>query len=201
MALALSPQVCSCVLTRGDKMKLFKTLMLAGVLAAPIAVAAQAADMDAPIPSDVEALTGWYLRADAGGSMLRWSGFGKDNAAVISGGVGYKWSEMLRTDLTVDWAGKYKLSPTVKRSATTIMGNGYFDLDTGTAFKPYVGAGVGYSFAKNSKDGVALAGMAGVAVDLTQNIALDVGYRYRQTMISGGDPKEHQVMAGLRFSF
>ncbi len=185
-------------------MKLFKTLLLAGVLAAPFAVTARAADIDPPAPadvSDVEAMTGFYLRADAGWSFLEWSGGADDNRPVIGGGVGYKWNEMLRTDLTVDWAGKYDIAPGVDLSTTTLLGNAYLDLDTGTAFTPYVGLGAGYSFVTNSENGVALAGRAGVAVDLTQNIALDVGYKYQQTLIGGPDVKEHQIMTGLRFSF
>jgi opacity protein-like surface antigen len=187
------------------KMKKFlKTILLAGIVAAPMAISAQAADIDPPAPSDVsdvEAMTGLYLRADAGWSFLNWSGGADDNGPLISGGVGYKWSEMLRTDLTVDWAGKYDIAPGTKLSSTTILGNAYLDLNNDSAFTPYVGLGAGYSFVKGRDNGVALAGTAGVAVDLTQNIALDVGYRYRQTMISGADPKEHQIMTGLRFSF
>jgi opacity protein-like surface antigen len=186
-------------------MKILKTILLAGLVAAPFAVSAKAADLDPPAPadvSDVEAMTGFYLRADAGWSFLEWSGGADDNRPLIGGGVGYKWSDMVRTDLTVDYAGKYDVSPTAKLSSTTILGNAYLDFANETAFTPYVGVGAGYSFIKDSKDGVALAGTAGVAVDLTQNMALDVSYRYRQTMVSGGaDPKEHQIMTGLRFSF
>jgi opacity protein-like surface antigen len=187
------------------KMKKFlKKILLVGIVAAPFAVSAQAADMDPPAPSDVsdvEAMTGFYLRADAGWSFLEWSGGADDNRPLIGGGVGYRWNDMVRTDLTVDWAGKYKVAPGVDRSATTVLGNAYLDLSNDTAFTPYVGLGAGYSFVKDGKDGVAVAGTAGVAVDLTQNMALDVSYRYRQTMVSGSDPKEHQIMTGLRFSF
>jgi opacity protein-like surface antigen len=186
-------------------MKLLKTILLAGVLAAPFAAVAKAADLDPPAPadvSDVEAMTGLYLRADAGWSMLNWSGGADDNTFIVGGGIGYKWNELLRTDLTLDRTGNYKIAPATDLAMTTVMGNAYLDLDTGTAFTPYVGLGAGYAFVDNSKNGVSLAGMAGVSVDLTQNIAVDVGYRYRNTMIKGAaDPKEHQLMTGLRFSF
>jgi opacity protein-like surface antigen len=43
--------------------------------------------------------------------------------------------------------------------------------------------------------------MAGVAMDISDNMAIDVGYRMREVMIDGQNPLEHQVMAGLRFSF
>jgi opacity protein-like surface antigen len=185
-------------------MNFLKTILLAGFVAAPLVVSAQAADMDPPAPaevSDVEAMTGFYLRADAGASFLEWQGGADDRGILVGGGVGYKWNEVLRTDLTVDYAGKYKVAPGVNLSSTTILGNAYLDLANDTAFTPYVGLGAGYSFIDGRDNGIALAGTAGVAVSITQNMALDVGYRYRQTMTSGADPKEHQVMAGLRFSF
>jgi opacity protein-like surface antigen len=36
---------------------------------------------------------------------------------------------------------------------------------------------------------------------LTDNVDIDVGYRFRDTMISGSDPQEHQISAGVRFNF
>ena len=42
---------------------------------------------------------------------------------------------------------------------------------------------------------------AGVSMGLTDNIDLDVGYRFRDIMISGSDPQEHVVSAGVRFNF
>ncbi len=36
---------------------------------------------------------------------------------------------------------------------------------------------------------------------LTDNIDLDVGYKFRDIMISGSDPQEHVVSAGVRFNF
>ena len=50
-------------------------------------------------------------------------------------------------------------------------------------------------------DGLALALMGGVGVDLTENLVLDVGYRLRHVMRSGADPMEHQITTGLRFEF
>jgi opacity protein-like surface antigen len=78
-------------------------------------------------------------------------------------------------------------------------------LENDSAFTPYVGAGVGYGWVNRDlgadRSGLAAGLSAGVAVDLTSNIAVDVGYRFRDTMIKGSNPLEHQVTAGIRFSF
>jgi opacity protein-like surface antigen len=50
-------------------------------------------------------------------------------------------------------------------------------------------------------NGIAYGLAAGVSMGLTDNIDLDVGYRFRDIMISGSDPQEHQVSAGVRFNF
>jgi opacity protein-like surface antigen len=181
-------------------MKAFKLSLLMGLLVMP--VAAQAADI-APTP-ETEAM-GLYLRADAGASFLQWSGGDDDVGFVAGGGIGYRYNDNMRADLTVDWAGKYDVAPGAKMSTTTVLGNLYYDFANDSAFTPYVGAGAGYGWVSNTptgKDnGFAFGLAAGVAVDLTQNIALDVGYRFRDTFISGANPMEHQVTAGLRFSF
>jgi opacity protein-like surface antigen len=99
-------------------------------------------------------------------------------------------------------------------TVTSLMANGYIDLGTVSGFTPYVGAGAGLAYvdwsgATNSYycvDGGVLCGgsfqgttehsgesswrfayglMAGVAVDVTQNLRLDLGYRYRK--IADGD--------------
>jgi opacity protein-like surface antigen len=183
-------------------MKKISTLLAASAIAAAISAPAFAADLDPAIADEQAALTGLYLRADGGGSFLDWSGAPDKKGANLGGGIGYRFSDMMRTDLTFDWSGGYKVAPGVNWSSKTVLGNVYLDVPTGTAFTPYVGVGAGYSFRENAKDGAALAASAGVAVDLSQNIAVDVGYRYLHHVAkSARDPKEHQIRAGLRFSF
>lgn len=181
-------------------MRALKISLLAGALLMP--VSAYAADIG-PAP-ETEAM-GLYLRADAGVSFLQWSGGDDDTGAVFGGGIGYRYNDNMRADITVDWAGKYDVAPGAKMSTTTVLGNLYYDFANESAFTPYIGAGAGYGWVRNTptgnENGFALGLTAGVAVDLTQNIALDVGYRFRDTFISGPDSKEHQVTAGLRFSF
>lgn len=186
-------------------MNALKTVLLAGLISMPVATAAYAADPIEPIPSDPVPVTsediGIYLRGDLGWSFLEWSGGDDDNGLMLGGGIGYQASDYLRTDLTVDWAGDYNVGPGPDISTLTVMGNAYFDWANDTAFTPYVGAGVGYGWVENNPNGVAVGVAAGVAVDLSDNLALDVGYRFRDIMASGPDVKEHQLTAGMRFSF
>ena len=188
-------------------MNMLKMMLLAGVVALPLSVSARAADIAPDVPSEVDTSTmGLYLRGDVGGSFLKWSGGADDKAFVGGGGIGYQFSDMLRMDLTADFAGKYQIAPGAEISTTTLLGNAYLDFANDTMFTPYVGAGVGYGWVNGSglardRDGLALGLAAGVGIDLTTNLTVDVGYRFRDIMTSGADTKEHQAMLGLRFKF
>ena len=186
-------------------MKAFKISLLAAAMMTGAGAAAQAADASPDVPADTYSAMGFYLRADAGWSFLDWAGGSNDDAVAAGGGVGWRINDNMRTDLRVDWAGGYSIAPGADMSVTTVLGNLYFDIPTSTAFTPYVGAGLGYGFVNfdtaPDKSGFAYGLMAGVGVDLTQNMTLDVGYRLREVMISGSDPFEHQLLAGVRFEF
>ena len=105
-----------------------------------------------------------------------------------------------------------------KVETQSIMLNGYYDFDTNTQFKPYIGAGVGYTKLKGSLkfDGESLGSMddntftwqigAGIGYDVNNNVTLEAGYRY----IDYGDFKEddvkleskaHEILAGVRDNF
>ena len=186
-------------------MKAYKISLLAAAAMAFAGTAAQAADLENNVPADTYQAMGFYLRADAGWSFLNWSGGNDDNNVTVGGGAGYRINENMRTDLRVDYAGGYDTGSGEDMSVTTVLGNLYFDIPTSTAFTPYLGAGAGYGWAPVSggadKNGVAFALMAGVGIDLTNNVALDVGYRFREVMDSGSDPMENQVTAGIRYQF
>jgi opacity protein-like surface antigen len=172
------------------------------------ALPALAADADPPEVADTPAATyekmGFYLRGDLGWSFLEWGGGDDDSAFAVGGGAGYRFNDNLRTDLRVDWAGDYDTGGD-DLGVTTVLGNIYFDWANDSIFTPYVGAGAGYGWASfdngSDKDGFAYALQAGVGVDLTDNIVLDAGYRFRDVMISGSDPMEHQFLLGARFEF
>lgn len=123
----------------------------------------------------------------------------------------------------------------------TAMANAYLDLGHWGGFSPYVGAGIGGAFIDwsnyhfvNVCEGVcggfvtsggnwwsnadwrfAWALMAGLGIDLTGNLALDVGYRYvniddgvviKDNELLNGDVKfkdlrEHEARIGLRYTF
>ncbi len=106
-------------------------------------------------------------------------------------------------------------------SATTLFANAYFDLHNSTAFIPYAQAGLGLAFIKgqfddhksNSASRFALNVGVGVAYQLTDNIAFDLGYRYASlgkassyTDVVGEYIKSdrigvHNIMLGARISF
>ncbi len=188
-------------------MKVFKFIILAGFAVLPFAAAAHAADVD-PAPNvavDDTEVTSFYLRGDLGWSFLEWSGGNDDSAVSLGGGVGYQFNENMRADITADWAGDYNVAPGADMSTTTVLGNLYFDWANESAFTPYVGAGLGYGWVDDAPSGddsgLAYGLTAGVSMGLTDNIDLDVGYRFRDIMISGSDPQEHVVSAGVRFNF
>ena len=186
-------------------MNVFSKLILAALTALPLAASAKAADYQPSVPADTSTMTGLYLRADVGASFLTWSGGKDDTAFVGGGGVGYQYNDFLRMDLTADWSGGYKIAPGASIDTTTLLGNVYFDFKNSTGFTPYIGGGVGYGWAHGSgyrdRDGLALGAAAGVSYDVTNNLAVDVGYRFRDILVSGPDPYEHQVTAGLRIKF
>lgn len=120
---------------------------------------------------------------------------------------------------------------TSKFSALLLLANAYVDLGTWHGFTPYVGAGIGganvkWSELRNSIGGIvtphpgannwrfAVALMAGTSYCLTNNLSLDVGYRF--TRIEGGKMfgyanfggpgfdkgmNIHEGRAGLRYQF
>ena len=175
-------------------MKNFTRVLLSVGLLAGVAAPAIAADYT---PEAVVTASGVYLRGDAGWS---WLSTDEDDSSVLvlGGGLGYQFNDNLRTDLRVDWAGLGDDDS----SLTTVLGNVYFDIPLETIVTPYVGAGVGYGWVDstgNDEDGVAFALMAGLEVNLTEDLSADIGYRYRQ--ILSEEVYDHQALVGLRYGF
>ena len=189
-------------------MNSFKIALLATAMTASLAVAAQAADPSVPEPEtappaeEYQAM-GFYLRGDLGWSFLDWGD--DDNAFAVGGGVGYQFNNYLRSDVRVDWSGDYDIGNGADASLTTVLGNIYFDWANDSIFTPYVGAGAGYGWASvdngSDDDGFAYSLMAGASIDMSESISLDLGYRYRELMISGENPSDHSGLAGIRFKF
>ncbi len=180
--------------------RITSALLALGVLTG-VSTTAFAADAD--VPADTYAAMGFYLRGDAGWSWLNYSG-PDDSAFAVGGGVGYQYNEYLRADLRADWAGNFNKGAS-DTSVSTVTGNMYLDIPTGSMITPYLGAGLGYGWAIDDvgpdKEGFAFALMAGASVDLSESLSADVGYRYREIMDNGQNPREHQVLVGLRYKF
>ncbi|MFO1034375.1 MAG: porin family protein [Hyphomicrobiales bacterium] len=183
---------------------MLKVILLAGAVAAPFAASAHAADFVPPAadPNNI----GLYLRGDFGWSWLKQSGSPDDSTWAGGAGVGYRYSDNMRADITMDWSGKYDLGGGDGLSTSAVLGNVYYDLHNSTMFTPYVGLGAGYGWvngtgAVTDKSGFAVGAKAGLSVDLTSNIAVDTGYQFQDIMVTGADVREHRVMTGLRFSF
>jgi opacity protein-like surface antigen len=109
-------------------------------------------------------------------------------------------------------------------SAVSMMGNGYYDFDTGGPFKPYIGAGIGLADVNfngvdiggrraTSDDDLAFAyqAMAGIGYQLTPTGTIFTGYRYFAVddptfgdNVGGSLHSEfatHNVELGYRLSF
>lgn len=109
-------------------------------------------------------------------------------------------------------------------STIFIMANVYYDFDTGSPFKPYVGVGAGVGFVDvayspsqtaiidDNSTQFAYQAMAGIAYEVSPSTELFAGYRYRATL----DPEVNSSLfdatldienrasiaeAGLRLSF
>ncbi|GLK76253.1 outer surface protein [Methylopila jiangsuensis] len=158
------------------------TYALAGALAIALApTMGRAADLpEPPLLEPIEPVefgSAWYLRGDVGYKFYRdpsarfldpaYKGVDKyrkenlDEAFIFGGGVGYKFNEWFRTDVTVDYETKADFGGKLwcigcatkglysderaKISALTFLANAYFDIGTWHGFTPYVGAGIGTS--------------------------------------------------------
>lgn len=155
-----------------------------------------------------------------------------DMGGALALSAGYKSAMGLRGELEFNWrwsndldklndvdVGALGISGDVKSMA--FMGNVLYDIETGTGFTPYIGVGAGVARVKmdlessgasfEDSDWVfAYQGIAGVAYNFTDNLALTADYRYFATL----DPKfsdagetieteyrNHTVMVGLRYTF
>jgi opacity protein-like surface antigen len=108
-------------------------------------------------------------------------------------------------------------------STTYLLGNLWFDIDTGSGFTPYIGGGLGGAYV--TAEGTAptipytvdMSGWgwayqvgAGVKFDLADNIGLDLGYRFKSIVgaeLEGGgddatvDLSSHVLQVGLTVGF
>ncbi|MGU3400351.1 outer membrane protein [Brucellaceae bacterium D45D] len=195
---------------------------------------------EASVPEVVmapKATSGWYLRGDLGYNFASKGGiealdaannrvarsFDLENGVAPSIGVGYQFNDYLRADLTAGYTRQDVDDFPARLRSWDVMANAYVDIGNLAGVTPYLGAGLGVANVRYSLDSgygdvksdddyrFAWALMAGFAVDLTENVKLDLGYRYG--VINGGDVasgggvtlsdkdiKSHQLRAGIRVS-
>ncbi|MTI16608.1 porin family protein [Rhodobacteraceae bacterium RKSG542] len=134
-----------------------------------------------PAPVEFEQKTGgWYLRGDIGYKVYKspsasWLHIDFNNeelepTGIVGVGVGYRFSDHLRTDVTLDYEWKSDFSgdapcqtqcgtpgvyPTsleyAEMDVWTVLWNVYAELGNYNGFTPYVGAGVGASYVRMDK--------------------------------------------------
>jgi len=180
--------------------------VLAGLVLACMGTAANAADLD---PAPAYSPGSWYVRGDLGVAFSDADNQPNSEEAFAAGvGIGYRFTEMFRADITFDGAFDYGFGSGV--DSYGILANAYVDLPLNWIVTPYVGAGIGWGEVDGNgvtDDGVSFAAMAGFSHDLSHNLALDIGYKMRYTDLSasktGGVSHwvDHMVRAGLRYSF
>lgn len=130
----------------------------------------------------------------------------------------------MRGNSETEWSGG-RGTADMTFNSTTLLANVYYDFHNSTAFTPYVGAGLGLAFnyfgidvnygnhgysMDDRQTNFAWQVGAGVAYSFTDNMAVDVAYRYldlgytevnSHNYETGIRPYNHEIMLGLRFGF
>jgi len=173
-----------------------------------------------------------YLRLDLGAAKPTFKDkVGGANSKVKSKfkpmynvGVGYKFNDMFRSDLNVQYQSNKATKGNTAIKNTTfktlgVMLNGYVDFKNDSMFTPYVTAGVGIARNKanaktatvTNKSHTALAWNVGLGskVNVATNVDLDFSYKYAQlgktamkvtTVKRDVRTHAHQVTAGVIFN-
>lgn len=170
---------------------------------------------------------GFYVQGDLGHASVKGKVYGE--SATAKGfsprlSFGYDFGDFR---LAADYTHYKSRSESGRISSSTgyeaeakfqsIGVSGIYDFDLNAPVKPYVGARVGFNrvsfdtseyspgftehyHTRETKTGVGV--VAGVGYDITQNIALDAGYRYNYWgKFDGVKVDSHEVSAGVRVKF
>lgn len=164
------------------------------------------------IPAELEFDPGW-LAALAGG-------YAWDNGFAVEGEFSYRQNGVDQERL---FGMIIPIDGFIRSYA--LMANGYYRLDTGTMFTPYIGAGAGGALLTIDADSVggnfsdddfefAYQAMAGVAAEITPQVSAGLEYRYFGTTqpefsdAPGGtavtvdpDYSTHNILVTLTYSF
>ena len=205
-----------------------KTLLLAGVAACLFAADANAIELKQYMSAK---LTYSSMSNDLNASVGNYSFKDDVDDRVLGGSIAYGIKAgAVRTELELnlhdtskvkfyDSEDDYGWTKSLKNKS--VMLNAYYDIDTGTKFTPYVGAGIGMAHLKakiatdngtsdKGKTTFAWQAGAGVSYAMTDNIALDLAYRYNDygdVTLMYADLKNkfestsHEFLFGVRYIF
>jgi opacity protein-like surface antigen len=148
-----------------------------------------------------------------------------EGGALYTGAVGFDFAGPLRAELEYGWqkndldrlyySNRFGDFEQGDLKVQSLMVNGYFDVDTGSAWSPFIGVGLGMAkvdlntpalpFADND-DVFALQVMAGVSYALNDKISFDAQTRFFTTQdatIQGADFSfaSNDFMLGARYHF
>jgi OmpA-OmpF porin, OOP family len=209
----------------------FRWAIMAG-FAALVLPAAGARAQDKTPPN---AVPGYYVTGGAGLNFLEDADTGNTTYQYDAGGMGlgalgYQFGNGFRVEGEVAYrasgiSGASNGGASGEANAASLMANGFYDLNTGTKFTPYVGAGLGGALVTfdnvsipgssnridDSDIALAYQAMAGVGYQLDRNLKLDVGYRYFATESPGFQATngseigshyhDHAAVISLRYEF
>lgn len=150
------------------------------------------------------------------------------NYGAIRTEIEYNRNSDAKKNRTDEWGDKAEM----KLESQAFLINAYYDFDTHTALTPYIGMGMGFSRLKGSitweeypEDNGSLSHTnfawqigAGMAYNINEHVALDLGYRYmdyghfsksESERYGWGvdyesdklESKAHEIMLGLRYTF
>jgi opacity protein-like surface antigen len=158
------------------------------------------------------------------GDVLTDSQLTFDTGYVVRGAIGVALSKSVRLEVEGfynendgDDANVHNIvaieSDSITYSAMGAMFNGYYDINFGSPFVPYLSAGIGFANLEielldktRDEDALAYAFGVGATYAFNQSFALDMGYRYFATDdVDFGDVsvdyQDHQLLFGAKFSF
>ena len=130
------------------------------------------------------------------------------NTWDIGAAVGMQLNQF-RTEVEYTYRGRIEGDYAARKrkvDTMSILLNGYYDFDTGSALRPFINLGIGASRLRQQDLGIAnhtdykfsWGGGVGMGYDVTQSMDLDLGYRFLDL---GKQIKSNEFYLGMRFAF
>jgi len=141
-------------------------------------------DFDAPAP----VVPGFEFQFDFDSGYTLGIAVGTQIMPNLRGEVEYSYSESDVDSVTIQPAGTSGIGPLGDIEVQMVLFNLWYDIEISSPIKPYIGGGIGYGHVeynlpnapiKLSDDGFAFQLGAGARWSFTDNMALDVSYRYK----------------------